>query len=101
MLHLLRSLYCFAIICQHELPSDPIAAQRVSVRSSRLLSSDGSHFDGYDFSKGKLNPIVNVSAGRLEGYVMKSIKGRSIYAFEGVPYAETTGGANRFKVGQF
>jgi carboxylesterase type B len=31
---------------------------------------------------------------------MKTIKERSIYAYEGIPFAESTGGPNRFKVGK-
>jgi hypothetical protein len=49
-------------------------------------------------SKADLNPIAHTNLGAVEGYVMKTIKGRSIYAYEGIPFAESTGGPNRFKV---
>jgi len=54
----------------------------------------------YNFSNGKSNPIVATNSGKLEGYSMKSVSGRGIYAFDGIPYAETTGGRNRFEVSE-
>jgi carboxylesterase type B len=43
-------------------------------------------------------PVAFTKAGALEGYVMKSIRQRNIYTFEGVPFGESTGGKNRFEV---
>ncbi|ODM96252.1 Esterase FE4 [Orchesella cincta] len=33
-------------------------------------------------------PIVDTESGKVEGYFMKVINGREVYAFEGIPYAE-------------
>jgi hypothetical protein len=38
---------------------------------------------------------VSTSLGNYEGYSMKVLGGRSIYAFEGIPFAEPP---ERFKV---
>jgi len=43
-------------------------------------------------------PIVHPSFGGLEGTLMKTIKGRRIGAFMGVPYAEPPVHELRFKV---
>jgi hypothetical protein len=45
----------------------------------------------------KLEPIVFTDNGGLEGYIMKTIRQRNIFAFEGVPFGESTAGANRFQ----
>ena len=87
---------CTVLFCALEYPSDPLATQRISSRSSRIVDLQENEINEglYDFSKGDTNPIVSTKSGKLEGYVMKSIKGRSIYAFEGVPYGES----KRFEV---
>ncbi|MGC2618517.1 MAG: carboxylesterase family protein, partial [Acidobacteriaceae bacterium] len=36
-------------------------------------------------------PVVDTAAGKVRGYVRKDI-----YTFKGIPYADTTAGANRF-----
>jgi hypothetical protein len=46
-----------------------------------------------------LKPIVNLEhLGSVEGYYMRVISGRQIYAFEGIPYAEPPTGELRFRV---
>jgi len=45
-----------------------------------------------------LPPIASTKSGDVEGYYMKVVSGRKIYAFEGIPYAEKPTLQNRFKV---
>lgn len=45
----------------------------------------------------KVEPIVFTDNGGLEGYIMKTIRQRNIFAFEGVPFGESTAGPNRFQ----
>jgi hypothetical protein len=45
-----------------------------------------------------LPPVVTASSGIIEGYYMKVVSGRKVYAFEGIPYAEPPTGNNRFRV---
>jgi len=79
------NLFCALFSCtpQNELPSDP-------------LFSKGNHSGIYSVQLQR--PFVSTQHGALEGYVMRSIRQRPIYAFEGIPYAENTAGINRFKV---
>jgi hypothetical protein len=93
---LLRTVSCALLLCKNEHPSDPLASQKLALRPSDHSLSNEIDFD----SKADLNPIVHTNMGAVEGYVMKTIKGRSIYAYEGIPFAESTGGPNRFKVGK-
>ena len=90
------SVVCNILFCKYEHPTDPLANQRISSRSSRVWDHQENEISQglYDFSKGDSNPIVSPKPGKLEGYIMKSIKGRSIYAFEGIPY----GKSKRFEV---
>lgn len=46
------------------------------------------------------NLVVQTNNGLVEGYIMKTINGREIYAFEGIPYAEAPIGHLRFRVWQ-
>lgn len=46
----------------------------------------------------KENPTVKIKDGTLEGHVLKTINGREIAAFEGVPYAKPPIGSLRFEV---
>ncbi|ODN01295.1 Esterase FE4 [Orchesella cincta] len=44
-----------------------------------------------------VEPIVKLPIGIVEGYRMKSMNGRDFFAFEGIPYGESTGGSRRWK----
>ncbi|CAL8134348.1 unnamed protein product [Orchesella dallaii] len=53
---------------------------------------------GRTFSdNGGRGPIVHTELGSVLGFKMKISDEREIFAFTGVPYGETTGGANRFR----
>jgi len=43
-------------------------------------------------------PVVTTKIGNVHGYTMKTIGGREIYAFEGIPFAEPPIGNLRFRV---
>jgi len=43
-------------------------------------------------------PIVSTKTGTVQGFPMKTFFGRSIYAFEGIPFAEPPIGNLRFRV---
>lgn len=45
-----------------------------------------------------LDAHVDTKLGGLDGYVMKTMTGKRIYAFEGIPYAEPPVGPYRFRV---
>jgi hypothetical protein len=100
MLQLFRAILCGLMFCTHEYPSDPLASRRFASRSLSLHTSYDSLFNN-DLeldSKVNLSPITQTNSGAVEGYVMRSIKGRRFCAYEGIPYGESTGGPNRFKV---
>ena len=46
-------------------------------------------------------PLVNIKNGTLEGTIMSSRKGRSIFGFRGIPYALPPLGELRFEVDKF
>jgi len=46
----------------------------------------------------KYFPVVGTRSGPIEGYMLTIPKGRKIFAFEGIPYAESTKGYRRFRV---
>lgn len=46
----------------------------------------------------KAGPTVKINDGIIEGHILKTIKGREIAAFEGVPYAKPPIGNLRFEV---
>lgn len=43
-------------------------------------------------------PRVKTLYGWVEGYIMKSSMGKDFFAFEGIPYGESTAGPRRWKV---
>jgi hypothetical protein len=43
-------------------------------------------------------PVVTTGTGDVQGFTMKTIGGRDIYAFEGIPFAEPPVGQLRFRV---
>jgi len=43
-------------------------------------------------------PTVQTNSGKIRGHYMGTMKGRRISAFEGIPYAESPLGRNRFRV---
>lgn len=46
-------------------------------------------------------PMVTVENGMLRGRTLTTAKDRTIYSFEGIPYAKPPVGDRRFKVGFF
>ena len=46
-------------------------------------------------------PVVRTNVGRVRGYTMRTISGRAVNAFEGIPYAESPHGERRFQVSDF
>jgi len=46
---------------------------------------------GDDISASDNDPVVEIATGKVRGYVS-----RGIYTFKGIPYGDTTAGANRF-----
>lgn len=53
---------------------------------------------GEDKGNGKREPFVITKGGGVQGYFMKVVGGRDVYAFEGIPYAEAPIGNLRFRV---
>jgi len=45
-----------------------------------------------------LNPSVKIDTGKIEGYIGKTMGGRNIFSFEGIPYAEPPTGKLRWQV---
>jgi len=88
---------CSVFQCEHEYPSDPLQSERAVVMGRSITDRTGRE-NRWNEVENNGNPIVFTRAGAVEGYVMKTIKGRSIAAFEGIPFAEDTGGRNRFMV---
>ena len=43
-------------------------------------------------------PLIDIENGRISGTVEESMKGRDIYSFYGIPYAQPPLGKLRFKV---
>lgn len=82
----LLNLLCSVSDCnpKYAYPADPTVA---------VGRSDLGSFEAY--------PVVRTETGRLRGYTMKAISGRPISAFEGIPYAESPAGVNRFQVSFF
>ena len=90
LLKILSVTFCAIIHCQYEFPQDPLADQRTDRTGRDFIANED--VAGLSF------PTAVTRAGVVEGYFMKSIKGRTILAFEGIPYGEDTGGSNRFMV---
>lgn len=44
------------------------------------------------------NPIVETCDGKVEGTVMKTYDGETVYSFLGIPYGKPPIGDQRFKV---
>lgn len=60
---------------------------------------DGDDLDQADDDHVMLPPIVEIPGlGRVEGYHMRVVSGRQIYAFEGIPYAQAPVTKFRFQV---
>jgi len=91
---MLSVAFCYILHCEYEFPSDPLANQRGS------REFNGNQVDG-EWSHPTTYPTAYTKAGVLEGYFMKTIKGRVISAFDGIPYGEDTGGHNRFMASFF
>lgn len=45
-----------------------------------------------------MDPIINISEGKIKGYIRKNLNGESFYAFLGIPYGKPPVGSLRFKV---
>lgn len=46
-------------------------------------------------------PVLWISDGGLRGYPQTTFRGRKVFAFEGIPYAQPPVGQRRFKVRKF
>jgi len=114
----LANVFCgfFSCVYQNQYPSDPllpsvqtyspdaVSDNELSRILKRNLAEDGtlsSRKVNNSIFPEKVEPIVFTDAGALSGYMMKTIRQRSIFAFEGVPYGESTADGNRFKVNYF
>ncbi|CAG7821889.1 unnamed protein product [Allacma fusca] len=84
------SVLLFNLLCGL-VPCDPeYRAPDVNPDPGPLTRAHNEDFPSHSFT-------VQTGSGRVEGYPMKTIEGRDISAFEGIPYGESTGGDNRFK----
>jgi len=88
--------FCAVMHCEFEFPHDPVANSNKLQESP--LARAGRNYHGNEVESPTPMPTASTRGGVLEGYFMKSIKGRNIATFEGIPYGETTGGRNRFMV---
>ena len=84
--HFLFNLFCSVANCNPRY-ADP---GELSVNSNGTRSVGDSGYEEY--------PIVRTSIGRVRGYTMRTISGREVNAFEGIPYAESPHGERRFQV---
>jgi hypothetical protein len=102
------NLFCgfFSCVYVNQYPSDDSGGQALNPdststlfrRSSRSYNGTGRTGLSNDLHRVNGKPVAFTKAGALEGYIMKSIRQRNIYTFEGVPFGESTGGKNRFEV---
>lgn len=61
-------------------------------RYSPLLQAVAANDDGGRW------PVVEIENGLVSGVLRKTWKGRTVYGFEGIPYAEPPAGQWRFQV---
>jgi hypothetical protein len=90
----LVNLFCSLVPCEPNFGDPQVPSGKHDGRlKTRSHTVPGLTSDGY------LDPpVVQTYSGAMEGYLMKIINGRRIYAFEGVPYAEAPVGHLRFQV---
>ncbi|CAG7717499.1 unnamed protein product [Allacma fusca] len=87
VLTFLVNLLCAVVNCAPDFgqPGDSLVGSRLG---ARVLDLNGTVLQP---------PLVETLGGSLEGYFMKTISGREIYAFEGIPFAEAPVGERRFR----
>jgi len=83
-------VFLFNLLCGL-VPCDPNLG-KVQVSSNRFLEIG--FRDGRPVNKSEIPARATVSSGKVEGYHMKTVEAREIFAFEGIPY----GKADRWKV---
>ncbi|ODM91224.1 Venom carboxylesterase-6 [Orchesella cincta] len=69
---------------------------RLLSQTPSILPSSRSR-QGRNFGEDDNGPTVHTELGSVRGFQMKISDSREIFAFTGVPFGETTGGANRFR----
>lgn len=98
---------CALVPCPPQFPGPEIDSAsllgfRDGVRRLRNINNGSSDSDGNDVALNILDttPRVDTQYGTIEGYFMKTVGGRDIYAFEGIPFAEPPVGSLRFEVNE-
>jgi len=105
----LFNMLCAIVPCDpyHRPPSAPSASANEISLLGRNNKDDGTHKtfkrSGFppDADDNPPDPFVVTESGALQGYFMKIVDGKSIYAFEGIPYSQPPTGFYRFRVKSF
>jgi hypothetical protein len=100
--HLTRFLQLLSIFQNVVVPSERGRNDPTQLLPSNFLSPPNirqgkEHLEAQGFPQ--VPPRVMMEGlGEVEGYFLRVVSGRHVYAFEGIPYAEPPTGHNRFKV---
>ncbi|XP_035709631.1 venom carboxylesterase-6-like [Folsomia candida] len=98
----LVQLLCVLVPCNPRYPIPDLSQDEDKV-NDRFAGIAGSNFlkrlwhSHSDEGHHALPPLVKTEGGVVEGYVMKVVGGREVYAFEGLPYGEPPTGNLRFR----
>ncbi|CAG7821890.1 unnamed protein product [Allacma fusca] len=97
----LVNVLCALVPCPPQFPGPEISDNNLidsQADTFRHLRGTNNDTDSDNLQPFEIEPRVGISNGKVEGYFMKTVGGRRILAFEGIPYAEAPIGSRRFRI---